>query len=258
MKKAIITGGPTNEYIDEVMKITNMSTGSLSLALANEFLKAKYDVDLVLNRGISYDAIKDYENSGNLRVFLVETTEEMMEQLKDLGEERASVDIIIHAAAVGDYKADFTFLMEDLARYIFKANEKKPFANEKEVLHLLEDGAYRIDNSSKISSYQKNLSVKLTLTPKIIGNLRKWFPNSLLVGCKLLESVEKEELYQVAQKLAAKNQMDLILANDLSELRAGKPARYVVDGEGYTGVQLNTPEEIFKHLHQSLSEKGLA
>ncbi|MCF0144780.1 MAG: hypothetical protein HUJ79_06805, partial [Firmicutes bacterium] len=25
MKNIIITGGPTNEYIDEVMKITNMS-----------------------------------------------------------------------------------------------------------------------------------------------------------------------------------------------------------------------------------------
>ena len=33
--KILITGGPTNEYIDEVMKITNMSKGSLSKSLAN-------------------------------------------------------------------------------------------------------------------------------------------------------------------------------------------------------------------------------
>ena len=32
--KILITGGPTNEYIDEVMKITNMSKGSLSKSLA--------------------------------------------------------------------------------------------------------------------------------------------------------------------------------------------------------------------------------
>ena len=38
MKNVLITGGPTNEYIDEVMKITNMSTGSLSISLAKLFL----------------------------------------------------------------------------------------------------------------------------------------------------------------------------------------------------------------------------
>ena len=37
MKKIIITGGPTNEPIDEVMKITNMSTGSLSTKLGALF-----------------------------------------------------------------------------------------------------------------------------------------------------------------------------------------------------------------------------
>ena len=37
MKKIIITGGPTNEEIDEVMKITNMSTGGTSAALAESF-----------------------------------------------------------------------------------------------------------------------------------------------------------------------------------------------------------------------------
>ena len=37
MKRVLITGGPTNEYIDEVMKITNMSSGKLALQLAKYF-----------------------------------------------------------------------------------------------------------------------------------------------------------------------------------------------------------------------------
>ena len=48
MKNILITGGPTNEYIDEVMKITNMSTGSLSTNLGMRFLEAGYSVTLVL------------------------------------------------------------------------------------------------------------------------------------------------------------------------------------------------------------------
>ena len=38
-KRVLITAGPTNEYIDEVMKITNMSTGRLGVELT-KFLKA--------------------------------------------------------------------------------------------------------------------------------------------------------------------------------------------------------------------------
>ena len=35
MKNIIITSGPTNEKIDAVMKITNMSTGALGAAVAD-------------------------------------------------------------------------------------------------------------------------------------------------------------------------------------------------------------------------------
>ena len=38
-KKIIITAGPTNERIDSVMKITNMSTGALGCIFAETFLE---------------------------------------------------------------------------------------------------------------------------------------------------------------------------------------------------------------------------
>ena len=42
MKKTIIiTAGPTNERIDDVMKITNMSTGALGCNIAETFLEDK-------------------------------------------------------------------------------------------------------------------------------------------------------------------------------------------------------------------------
>ena len=43
-KKILITAGPTNEYIDEVMKITNMSTGRLGIELTKNYLNEGYEV----------------------------------------------------------------------------------------------------------------------------------------------------------------------------------------------------------------------
>ena len=40
-KNVIITAGPTNERIDSVMKITNMSTGALGSIIAETLLEKK-------------------------------------------------------------------------------------------------------------------------------------------------------------------------------------------------------------------------
>ena len=231
MKKIIITGGPTNEPIDEVMKITNMSTGSLSTKLGALFLEAGYKVCLIMNRAVNTKEVEELaEAAENLTIISIETTDEMLSALEDESK-NGQADALIHAAAVGDYKADYTFLLEDLAKYLWQ----------------------EIDNISKISSYQKNLSVKLGLTPKIISRLRGWYGDTLLIGCKLLENVPKEELYQVANKLCVKNDMDYILANDLADLRHGKPARYLVNKDGFTGKTLDNPEEIFAFVDACLN-----
>lgn len=252
LKNVIITGGPTNEYIDEVMKITNMSTGSLSISLAREFLNKGYRVILVLNQYVSIDQLGDFQDKGNLIVHPVETTEEMLKSLEQISKDGNHYELVIHAAAVGDYKADFTFLMDDLAHQLYLAFQQGRLTEEKQILEYLKDGSYRIDNKSKISSYQDTLTVKLGLTPKIIANLRPWYPKSILVGCKLLDKVSKEELFDVAEALAKKNKMDYILANDLNDLRLGKPSRYLVNSSGYMGVKLSCPEEICKFLEEKI------
>lgn len=243
MKKILITGGPTNEPIDEVMKITNMSTGGTSVALAETFASHGYEVVAILNNMVKL------EPRNNLRVVHVETTDDMLRAIEN--EARADdIDAVIHAAAVGDYKADFTFLLEDMADEIYKNLSKINSAED--VLKIMEDPKCRIDNSSKISSYQKNLTVKLGLTPKIIGNLRFWFPEALLIGCKLLENVEKGELFDVAEALCNKNHMDYILANDLADLRRGELARYLINKDGFTQMVLEDTDAIFKFVDEKL------
>jgi len=246
MKRIIITGGPTNEPIDEVMKITNMSTGSLSVALGGYFLQAGYGVTLILNNVVNAEKLK----SDNLKIVWIETTEDMLNALEALGAEETRADAVIHASAVGDYNAEFSFLLEDMAEELFKKiGEVK---SSSDVLKILKEPECKLDDSSKISSYQENLTVKLGLTPKIIGRLREWYPDSLLIGCKLLDNVAKEELFEAAAHLCEKNRMDYILANDLHDLRAGKTDRYLVTENGYTGISMKTPEDIFKYIAKIL------
>lgn len=243
MKKIIITGGPTNERIDEVMKITNMSTGGTSVALAETFASHGYEVIAILNNMVKL------EPGENLRVVHVENTDDMLAALEN--EARAdNIDAIIHAAAVGDYKGEFTFLLEDLADEIFA--ELPNIKSAEDLLKILEDPKCKLDNSSKISSYQKNLTVKLGLTTKIISKLRFWYPNTLLIGCKLLDNVEKGELFDVATALCNKNDMDYILANDLADLQQGKPARYLVNKDGFTQIVLENTDAIFKFVDDKL------
>lgn len=249
MQKIIITGGPTNEYIDEVMKITNMSTGSLSVNLAKLFLDADYQVTLILNHSVNADKLEQSNKAkANLEIVRVETTEEMTDALI-VESKKGKADVLIHAAAVGDYKGEYTFLLEDMAAYLWNRIERGEIKSMEDVLSAFENkDAYSLDNSSKISSYQQNLTVKLGLTFKIISKLRELYPDTILIGCKLLEDVSKEELYEAAQHLCTKNDMDYIMANDLAELRSGDSSRHVVTKEGYMGKRLADHHEIFSFV----------
>lgn len=243
-KKVLITGGPTNEPIDEVMKITNMSTGGFSIAMTDAFAAGGYEVTLILNRGVKYNDVPQ-----NVDLIRVETTDEMMDAIEKQSKIK-DFDAVIHASAVGDYKADFTFLMEDMADEIFE--HIKDIRSAEDILAIMTDPKCKIDNSSKISSYQSNLTVKLGLTPKIISNLRKWMPSALLLGCKLLENVSKEELIETARKLCQKNGMDYIMANDLEDLRYGQSTRYLTNAEGFTGIKLETADDVFDFVNEKL------
>lgn len=245
MKKILITGGPTNETIDEVMKITNMSTGKLSVTLGEVFFSNGYEVTLILNKIVNTG---DFLDDQRLKIIRIENTAEMMAAIEE--EKNGKYDALIHASAVGDYLGEFTFLMEDMAEEIF--NAMGDIKSPEDILGILRNPKCKLDNTTKISSYQENLTVKLGLTPKIIAKLKEWYPNTLLIGCKLLENVPKDELYSVAQELCVKNDMDYIMANDLADLRAGKTTRYLIDRNGFTGREFENPMDVFDFVNEEI------
>lgn len=256
MKKVLITAGPTNEYIDEVMKITNMSTGRLGVELTRNYLNEGASVTLIATRSVFRSGLfEKYGLSGvdNLKSISIETTEDMLNAL--MSESVNHYDLVIHSSAVGDYKPEFSFRMEDLADEILELVESGRVTKE-ELLGVLVDPKCKVNDDTKISSYEPNLTVKLTLTPKLIARLREWYPESVLVGFKLLENVTKEYLIEVARKLCEKNRMDYIIANDLHDLRNGEHLSFLVNSEGYQDKEFHSPEDIYNTTTKLVKKRG--
>ena len=251
-KKILITAGPTNEYIDEVMKITNMSTGRLGIELTKNYLNEGYEVTLIATRSVVRSNLYErynLENNPNLKTIPIETTEDMLQAL--INESKNKYDLVIHSSAVGDYKPEFSFRMEDLADELAQAITQGLITKE-EILSILTNPKCKVNDDTKISSYEPHLTVKLTLTPKLISRLRKLFPEATLIGFKLLENVTKEHLLEVATKLCIKNDMDYIIANDLHDLRQGTHLSFLVNKNGYQNEQFKSPEDIFASTKEKI------
>ncbi len=93
--KALVTAGPTKEYLDPVRFITNNSSGKQGYEIARSL--SKFGVDTTLISGPS--KLKKPENVNIIRV---ETTEQMFEETKRV----LPVDIAVCAAAVSDFKPE--------------------------------------------------------------------------------------------------------------------------------------------------------
>ena len=91
--KALVTAGPTNEYIDPVRFITNKSSGKQGYEIAKSLSKKGFDTTLI-------SGPTKLEIDGDINLIKVETAEEMfLATQKNL-----PADVAIFAAAVADFK----------------------------------------------------------------------------------------------------------------------------------------------------------
>ena len=91
--KAIVTAGPTKEYIDPIRFITNNSSGKQGYEIAKSLIKNGIETTLISGPTNLPDPKK-------LKLIKVQSGEEMYEETK----KNLPVDIAVCAAAVGDFK----------------------------------------------------------------------------------------------------------------------------------------------------------
>jgi len=127
--KALITAGPTNEYIDPVRFITNKSSGKQGYELAKSLSRRGFETTLI--SGPTNLKIDD-----NINLIKVETAEEMFKATQ----KNLPSDIAIFSAAVADFKIDkqstkkikkknFTINLEkniDILNYVSNHNSMRP------------------------------------------------------------------------------------------------------------------------------------
>lgn len=250
-KNIIVTSGPTNERIDAVMKITNMSTGALGAKVADELLREEELGKLYyISPKLAY---KPKTKSEKLELVQIESALDLLKTLKDIITNH-EIYGVVHSAAVGDYYGEYAITGEILASLIAKEIYNKKLSKEmleKTILDVIKNPDIITDNTHKISSYQDNLMVKLGLTPKVIKSIKECDPNIKLIGFKLLDGVSKKELLRVASNLREKNNADYIVANDLSKVGKGKHYATIINEDGIF-KECETKEEIAKSLRKIL------
>jgi phosphopantothenate---cysteine ligase (CTP) len=178
----IVTAGPTFEPLDDVRRLTNFSTGRLGTELANYLAARGHKVILLIGETATY--------AGERRASRVETfstTADLREKLKAISGKR--VDAIFHAAAVSDFSFGRIFA---------------PDAANKLV---------EIKGAKKISTRQGRLLVELLPTPKIISELRGWFPKTRITGWKFEAEGKRADAIAAARNQIADCSTDLCVVN---------------------------------------------
>ena len=132
--RALVTAGPTNEYIDPVRFITNKSSGKQGYALAKAFAKKGFQTTLISGpTNLTVD--------NNINLIKVETAHEMLKATQ----ENLPVDVAIFSAAVADFK-------------VKEKNERK--IKKQESLHLeLEKNIDILNYVSKHNSLRPKLVI---------------------------------------------------------------------------------------------------
>ena len=222
----LITSGGTSEKIDRVRSITNHSTGQLGKIIAETFLDKSDQVTLVTTP----KAVRPAAHP-NLTIVQIENVAELLESLEPLVHTH---DVLIHAMAVSDYTPVYMTGLEAVAA----SSDMAEFLN-------------KTNSESKISSQDDVQVLFLKQTPKIISLVKKWNPNIRLIGFKLLVDVSDEELLKTARASLIKNQAEIIVANDLTEISNQEHKAYLVGNDSVTQAQ--SKEEIaqllYLHIH---------
>ena len=151
----------------------------------------------------------------NLRLVSIETNDDLSQSLQtELTQEK--YDVVIHAMAVLDFQPEKVF-------------------------------------TGKRKTRDKEWNLKLVPTPKIINQIKKWSPDSILVGFKLEVDVNEVTLLDHARQLLQESNADWVLANQLTEGNDENHEGILIDKEGKIVSKEIGKHQIANKLIQILS-----
>ncbi len=195
--RCLVTAGPTFEPLDEVRRLTNFSTGRLGSELVNHLTERGHEVTLLIGQQASF---RGERHAREVQTFT--TTGDLRSRLEVLA--GPGIEAVFHAAAVSDFAFG-------------------------RIWRRSRSGALVELSSGKIPTREGTLLAELVPTPKIIAQLRDWFPKALLVGWKYEVEGERETVLGLAREQVTQCRTDACVANG--------PAY----GDGFGLVTASTP-----------------
>jgi phosphopantothenoylcysteine synthetase/decarboxylase len=179
--RCIVTAGPTYEPLDQVRRLTNFSTGCLGTGLANHLHREGHDVTLLLGEQSTW-----HGESLAPKLIRFGTTTELSDRLAALAGPHATA--VFHTCAVSDFA--FGRIWE---------NDGSEDRREIRV--------------GKIGTVAGSLLAELLPTPKLIRQLRDWFPLGFLTGWKYDVDGDRESVLKKARQQIRDNRTNLCIAN---------------------------------------------
>ena len=201
--KALVTAGPTKEYIDPVRFITNNSSGKQGYEIANSL--AKFGVETTLISGPSI-----LKKPQNVNIIRVETADQMYIETK----KALPVDIAVCAAAITDFKPtkyetkkikknnlNLNFKRNiDILEFLSKNNSQRP--------RLVVGFAAETNDILKLAKEKKNKKYCDWIVANDVSNPEIGFNSdynavSIIYGDKV-EIIKKNLKSHIANKIAKK------------------------------------------------------
>jgi len=217
-KKLLITSGPTHASIDAVRYLSNRSSGRLGSRIAVEALALGARVTMVVGPDSATPPREDLSEDewARLHVIPVETVTDLLRTLEEELTRRERYDAVLHAMAVLDYVPE---------------HEEK----------------------QKVRSGKDTWSLKLVRTPKIIQQIKVWSPRMFLVGFKLEVDKPEARLREIGAASLRENRADLVVANDLSQIRDERHPALIIGSDGNVLNRPQTKSEIARDLCRILA-----
>jgi phosphopantothenate-cysteine ligase/phosphopantothenoylcysteine decarboxylase/phosphopantothenate--cysteine ligase len=214
----LVTAGNTQTPIDRVRCITNVFSGRTGARVAAEAAGRGHAVTLLT----SHPEVVDGDTGVRVRPY---RTFDDLDALMGAEVTSDTYDVVIHAAAVGDYHVAGVFTHRD--------------------------GRFEDVAAGKVKSHHPELWLRLVHAPKLIDKVRSgWGFAGTLVKFKLEVGASDDELLAVAERSRAHSGADLMCANTLEGMHdwafvGGGPAGYRRVGRGDLASALIVAVETF-------------
>ncbi len=218
-ERILITSGPTRAPIDAVRYVSNRSTGRLGCRIAAEALRRGAGVTLVTGPDSAVPGPGGLcaDEAARLRVIHVETVADLVAALRAELSGPAPPDAVVHAMAVLDYAPEPV--------------------------------------EGKTPSGRSEWTLRMRPTPKVIGMIRRWAPDALLVGFKLEAGLDDGALAEAALASLRANRADLVVANDLARITAEAHPALILDAAGRLLARPGTKARVAAALCDLLTER---